>query len=169
MRRSSSTRSARSPNGPRWPAFCCRICGSARSPNSAARRTCTIAGRWSYGDPPQGWRQPALDLLSQRRLNVYLDSPDPRREAEDAIARWARLLHPTHRSSSEARLQKLLDPLLVKAPIAMIGTRAEVSAAATQALIGAGVPILLAPALAIRLTMSGASAGPLLPPSEKSA
>lgn len=112
---------------------------------AARRRMAAVAGYWTYGDPPEGWRQPATDWRTLIALTRYSASAD---RAQQELDRW-QSGYGTGAGWRFAPMVKRAMEMALATPLPLLGDDASDLAKIAQKLIERGVPLLLATPLAV--------------------
>lgn len=116
---------------------------------AARRRMAAAAGYWTYGDPPEGWRQPSTDWRTLLMLSRYSGSIEAALvRAQEELARWS-AGYGTEAGSRFAPMLKRATDLALSTPIPLLGDEANDLGRIAQKLIESGVPLFLAPPLAV--------------------
>lgn len=116
---------------------------------AARQRRSTVAGYWSYGEPPKGWRPAATDWLTALTLGRYVGAAqDNAGLAQAELARW-QSGYDTDAAWMFAPMIKRSRDLVRAARLPLVGTDTSTLAQIAQILIDSGVPLQLAPPLAI--------------------
>ncbi|MBO9575341.1 MAG: ATP-binding protein [Sphingobium sp.] len=116
---------------------------------AARRRMAAAAGYWTYGDPPEGWRQPSTDWRTLLALSRYAGSVEATSaRAQEELERW-RSGYGTQANWRFVPMVKRATDLALATPLPLLGDEANDLAKIAQKLIHRGVPLLLAPPLAV--------------------
>lgn len=116
---------------------------------AAQQRSSTVAGYWCYGEPPKGWRPSATDWFTALALGRYVGATqDNAALATAEITRWQRG-YDTEAAWMFLPLVKRSQDLAHAARLPLVGTDSSTMGQIAQILIDSGVPLQLAPPLAI--------------------
>lgn len=116
---------------------------------AAQQRRSTVAGYWCYGEPPKGWRFAPTDWLTTLAIGRYVGAAqDNAVLAQAEIVRWQRG-YDTDAAWMFLPLVKRSQGLANAAQLPLIGTDSSSMGQIAQILIDSGVPLQLAPPLAI--------------------
>ncbi len=123
------------------------------------RRAATIAGHWSFGRPPKGWRQGATDWTTDQALSRYGPAPyEAQAQAQRDLDLWSE----GYGSNAPLRFDRLLrraQSIADSTPVSLFDRDSTAIRAIAQRMTDRGMPLALVPPFAILAQ----SATPLAP------